>query len=448
MSKKIAMVGGGSVSWSPTLISDFLYTKEIEDAQYILLDIDEEAGEKMARLGRATAEKRGLKASFDSTSNPKEAYIGADFVIITISTGDLDAMEYDIQIPEEYKIYQTVGDTVGPGGWARALRNIPMFAQMAKDIEHYSPNAVVLNYTNPLSVLTNVFYKVSRLKTVGLCHGLLEVYDLLRYVSGLKDDTDIKLRFGGVNHFFWILSMAIRGEDGYSLLRKEIKQLGKGLDQLIPEAFQAKVYPHANSMVCDELFRLFGYLPYSSDRHTCEFIPGYINGGLSNIQKYKLVRTSIAERRAEKKNYRTELDQYLSGEKALPDVRSRELAASIISAMISGKEYIDVLNLPNRGQIGNLPRGTVVETLGVVNNLGFTPMAAGELPENILNLILPHAHNQNLLAEAGIEGDYDKAFYALYNDPACSHLTFTEKKEMGERLLRAHKQYLPQFSLL
>lgn len=140
------------------------------------------------------------------------------------------------------------------------------------------------------------------------------------------------------------------------------------------------------------------------------------------------------------------LNALLAGEKKLPDKPSRETAADIIASFVNKKEFIDVVNLSNIGQIANLPMGSVVETLGVVNSTGFNPVSIGNLPEQILNLVLPHVVNQDMIVEAGLDGDLDRALLALYNDPLCSHLTLPEIKEMGIRLLKANKDYLPQFN--
>lgn len=196
------MVGGGSVNWSPKLINDLMLKKGLEKAEFSLLDIDLESAEKIAKLGRKLSEKRELSCSFEATSDEEVAFTDANYVIITITTGGLDAMGYDLKIPEEYGIYQTVGDTVGPGGWARGLRNVPVFANMAKKTEKLSPHALVLNYTNPMATLTNVFYKVSKLPTVGLCHGVFEIYRILMEIFDLKKEDEIKVNFGGTNHFF------------------------------------------------------------------------------------------------------------------------------------------------------------------------------------------------------------------------------------------------------
>lgn len=439
---KIVMVGGGSVNWSPTLINDLLLTPGLQKAHYVILDIDGAAGRKMARLGQKLSGDRGLSCTFEYTDDHYIAFREADFIIITISTGDFAAMEYDLKIPEEYGIFQTVGDTVGPGGWARSLRNIPVFAGLARDIERISPGAIVLNYTNPMATLTNVFYKVGKLKTVGLCHGLFEVYATLTKIFGLESEDEIKVRFGGTNHFFWLLDFKIRGMDGYELLKARMG--GRPFAELVTDTYTDGAGFHSNKLICSEMLEHYGYLPYIADRHICEFLPYYLLDK-GKIEKYKLNRTSIEDRKRCREDGFKYLDEYLSGERALAEKRSRETAADIIGAFVTGREFIDVVNLPNEGQISNLPKGSIVETLGVINSLGFTPLCAGNLPEPVLNLVLPHVGNQDLIAEAGLEGDLNKALLALYNDPLCNRLTLPEVREMGIRLLEAHRQYLPQF---
>ena len=439
---KITLVGGGSVNWSPTLINDLMLKEGLEKVEFILLDIDLPAAEKIAQLGRKLNKDRGLFCTFEATNDEESAFEDTDYVIITITTGGLDAMEYDLKIPEEYGIYQTVGDTVGPGGWARGLRNIPVFAKMAKKIEKLSPHAIVLNYTNPMATLTKTFYKVSKLSTVGLCHGVFETYRILMEIFNLNKEDEIKVNFGGTNHFFWILDFKVKGKDGYKLLREKLK--GKTLSELVKEMHKDEIGFQSRIEITSELLKHFGYLTYV-DRHISEFFPYYLTLNEDKLKEYGLHRTSIKERREGKKKAEKRLQNLIEGKDKLPSKPSREIAADIISTMQMGKEFVDVVNLPNRGQISNLPRGCVLETLGLINASGFHPITVGELPPQILNLVLPHIQNQEMIVEAGLSGDWDKAFYALYNDPLCSHLSYPKIKEMGEKLLKANKKYLPQF---
>ena len=300
---KIVLIGGGSAHWSPRLINDLLLTPSLslQSAEYVIYDLNLEAGVKMADFGNKLARHRELSCSFHATVVASEAFTDAKYVLITISTGDLDAMEYDLLIPEDYRIYQTVGDTVGPGGWARSLRNIPVFVELARNIERYSKNAVVLNYTNPMATLTKTICQVSNLRTVGLCHGLFEVYAVLTRMFGLESENDIKVRFGGTNHFFWMLDMQIRGEDGYALLKEKLN--GRSFAEVVMELYDDEAGYTPNKLVTDELFQTYGYLPYVGDTHTSEFLPYYLTQDPSRLANYKLKRKTIAGRRLESRKF-------------------------------------------------------------------------------------------------------------------------------------------------
>lgn len=440
---RICFIGGGSYTWGPRLIRDIICTPELQNAELRLYDINLTAAKLLAGLGNKWASDWNKKATFIPTNDEKRAFMGADFILICISTGGLEAMEHDIKIPERYGIFQTVGDTVGPGGWARGLRNIPVFVNIAQAARRYCPRAVILNYTNPMATLTRVLCENTSQPVVGLCHGLFECYEVLKGIFNLKSEEEIKVNFGGVNHFFWILDLKINGKDGYAMLHRRLKD--RNFAELVRKTYTDGAGFHSDKWVTGELFQEYGYLPYVGDRHICEFFSRYLAPDEKNLRLYRLQRTSIAERRRNKKRQLTKIKKLLSGKELMDPTPSRETAADIMSSISGGGEFIDVLNLPNCGQIPNLPRGTVVETLGVVNSLGFTPLAVGPLPEAILNLVLPHAVNQQWVVEAGCRGDWDTAFKALINDPLCSHLSIPRIKKMGRELLETNRRYLPQF---
>ena len=440
---RITIIGGGSVAWCPTIIRDIMQAGGFKAWDFRLLDIDPAAGRRIARLGDKMAAQWNLSASFLATDDQQKALKGADFVIITISTGGFTTMGYDLRIPEKFGIYQTVGDTVGPGGWSRAMRNIPVFVDLTKKIRRYAPQAFIINYTNPMTTLTKTICLHTDQPVVGLCHGLFEVYAALEHLFGINNEKDIRLKIGGVNHFFWMLDMRIRGKDGYAMLRRRLRGRSlaslTGLDDGLPGVF------HSGRKVAAELFERYGYLPYFADRHTCEFFSRYIAGNKSRLKQYGLLRSSIADREKLRATQLKLVLDWINGRKEISAVRSRETAADIILAGATDYEFVDVVNLPNQGQIQNLPAGAVVETLGVINSLGFRPLVAGALPESILQLVMPHVLNQEMIVQAGLKGDWDVAMQALANDPACSHLSWKEVEKMGTALLRANRRYLPQF---
>jgi alpha-galactosidase len=229
---KIVMVGGGSYNWCPRLLSDLIHTDELLGSEVVLLDLNLKAAEEVQAAMTHLAGTLGRDFRFMATRDEDFAFAGADFVVITISTGGLAMMKHDLEIPERYGIWQTVGDSVGPGGWARLLRNVPVFEKMARKIERLSPRAIVLNYTNPMAGLTGAIARTTSLRTVGLCHGLFSTYGLIKRLLQVEEK-DISVRFGGVNHFFWLLDFKIKGEAGYPLLMDKIRgiSLNEALDR-------------------------------------------------------------------------------------------------------------------------------------------------------------------------------------------------------------------------
>ncbi len=438
---KIVMVGGGSFNWCPGLLSDLMQTPEMDGSEIVLLDPKLDAAKEVKAAGEAIAAAVGGRFKLVATRSEPTAFRNADFVIITISTGDLEMMAHDLKIPERYGIFQTVGDTVGPGGWSRALRNVPVFVHLARRIEKYAPRAVVLNYTNPLAVLTGAISAVSGLRNVGLCHGVFATYRMLQKLFG-ADESDLAVRFGGVNHFFWVFDFAVKGRPGYPLLKRKLA--GRSLDDALRAGETDEMGFHSHHRLCDELYRQFGHLTYAGDRHTCEFLPGYITPRVSALRPYRLVRTSIQDRRRQRARARRYTLDLAKG-KAAPRPRSRETAVDIMVAVGRDRPFVDVVNLPNSGQLDELPRGPVVETLGLVDGLGFRPIASGPVPPALAAMLTPHCLCQQMTLRAALDGDRKAALEALMLDPVCSHLSPARIRKMGLELISATRQWLPQF---
>ncbi len=438
--RKIVMVGGGSYNWCPRLLCDLVQTPELEGSQVVLLDPDLDAAKEVkGAIDRICIDNNKDFRSI-ATSSEEKAFRDADFVIITISTGGLDMMQHDIKIPERYGIYQAVGDTSGPGGWSRLLRNVPVFEKMARKIERLAPNAVVMNYTNPMSGLTGAISAVSKLRSVGLCHGVMGTLWYLSRIMGVEEK-DLSVRYGGVNHFFWILDFKVKGKDGYPLLREKI-----GKSTLLKYDMATKDpagFSENNHKIFAEVFEQYGYLTYSADSHTSEFFTAYLTDP-KMIEDYKIKRKTIdGRRRSLKESRQFTLDMASGKEKMLK--RSRETAVDIMKALATNTPFIDVVNLPNIGQIDNLPRGAVVETLGLVDSAGFAPISIGAMPEILRGLTEIHCQVQKMTLEAALTGNRKLAFEALMLDPLCARLAPSEIRKMGLELMAATKEYLPQF---
>ena len=452
---KIAFIGGGSLSWSANILRDIIFKEGLDELELDirLLDLDMPRAELVRDYVGYHLKEWGVdrastplsdRVKLTATTDPDPAIEGADFVLITISTGRLETMRRDLEIPESYSIFATVGDTAGPGGWSRSLRNIPVFKDYADKIKRLAPNAYVLNYTNPMGTLTKVLSDVlGRQKVVGLCHGLFECYEVLQGIFGLDSEKDINVRFGGMNHFFWVLDCKIKGQDGFAMLRERLQ--GRNLSEILEEVHTDAMGWSSDKWLAGELFKEYGCLPYVGDRHTCEFFGCYLSNK-EMMERFKLKRTSIEER---EKQYadaeKVQRDGIAEGKIVLESKASRETAADIMKAITFDEMFVDVVNTVNVGQISNLPHGAVVETLGMVDGMGFTPLTVGPLPEPIHALCAPHAQMQLRTVEAGLSGNLDAALTALAADPACAHLTVSDARKMGIELLEANRTWLPQF---
>jgi len=438
------MIGGGSKSWAPNIVKDMLLTEALRDAEFVLYDVDRKAADLVARVLKRVQQQIGTNATIVPTNSRAKAFKGADYFIITISTGGLNAMERDIAIPEAYGIYHTVGDTSGPGGWARLLRNFGVFAELAGAINRYAPGAMVLNYTNPMTTLTKVLCELCKGPVVGLCHGLFENLRFIRDYYKIENEDLISVRYAGLNHFFWITEIRASGRDLMVDLTRLLKR--KGFTELRRMAHPAPMGFKSQRALATELWKMTGVMPYLGDRHTCEFFPGYITSK-RNMKKYRLIRTPVEERREGLRNRSAALRKWArTGMPSERLVRSRETAADIIAAHFAGRHFIDVGNLPNIGQVSSLPLGTVVETAVCVDGNGFSPIAFGDLPEPVQGFVEPCARVFDLSVEACFAGDLNTALQALRLDPVCSHLNNEQVEEMGRRLIRAHRKYVPKLA--
>lgn len=437
---KIVIVGGGSTNWCPTLLCDLAHVPELEGSEIVLLDPDRDAADLIQALFERICRDNGKTFACRVARNEEDAFTGADFVLITISTGGLEMMQHDLAIPDKYGIYQTVGDTVGPGGWSRLLRNIPVFTAMVQKIERLAPRAIVLNYTNPMAGLTGALFQASRLRCVGLCHGIVGTKHYISRIFGVEMN-DLSLRFAGVNHLFWITDFTVRGCPGYPALKE---RLGGGSLLRFDKASKDPMgFSDYNHRVFSELYEQFGLLGHSADRHTCEFFTRYLTNP-ATLKSYKLVRTTIKQRKEMNRESKAQAKRMAAGKEPMMPPSS-ETAAQILKAVIRNEPFFDTVNLPNTGQVENLPLGAVVETPGMVDGGGFLPLAMGTLPVAVRQATEVHCHVQMMTLEASVTGNRKLALQALELDPLCAHLSPSQIARMGGELLEATAAYLPQF---
>ena len=441
--KKIVVVGGGSYTWTPVLVKDIILTRELTGSTIVLNDIDETALNDLYRYCKKLIREFKVDFKVVRTLDKRKAFSGADFVIVTISVGGFDTMQHDLDVPLKYGIHQPVGDTIGPGGLSRALRNIPVFIDMARLMERYCPDAWLLNYTNPMTAITRSVCRETSIKTIGLCHELFAVMQMIAGIFKVRKWKEIPVTLAGINHLAWILDFKIDGVDGISELMKMAK---KGLVQGKGGRVKLANETHKldNNLVKFELLKAFGALPAAGDRHLVEFFPYFLTDKSGAGKAYNVKLTSIEERRdqwlpRDKRN----VHDFLNGKQKVKKQRSDETAARIIACLSGNQTMIDVINMPNKGQIPELPFDAVVETIAVIRKDSVDPVAVGRLPKPVLALLDRIVHINELTVEAAITGDRKKALEALLLDPLTRD--FREAGKMLDKLLKANRDYLPQF---
>ena len=437
---KIALVGGGSYQWGPKIILDVALKPELRGGTLVLHDINAEALDDMFDWGEKALNQVDADLQLEKTLRVEDALEGADFVVLSISTGGLDATALDLEIPAQYGVVQTVGDTVGPGGHFRALRNIPVVVEIARTMERICPYAVLLNLTNPLTALTRAVTKASSIRAVGLCHELFSTLSMLSKMLDAPEES-INVRVAGVNHFIWVTDVSVRGRDVTEEAFRRISG-GEAREIALADAAGDKD-PFVNTWgFRTELCGLYGYLPAAGDRHLCEFVPGYLSDEKER-ERLDLRVTTVDVRRERLAADRERVRRMIRGGEPIPTGPSREEISDIMAAVWTGEDSVNIVNLPNAGQVRDLPLGAVVETYGALNGTGGSGIVFGELPSPVAALVHPHVFNQEATVQAGLTGDRDLAFRTFVNDPLVA--SQADARALFDEMFEAHSAYLSQF---
>ena len=446
---KIAYIGGGSKAWARTLMNDL--AKEEELAGTVLLyDINYAAAKDNEKIGNALSDREDIKGKWKYVAKEKidDALCGADFVFISILPGTFEEMSSDVHLPEEYGIYQSVGDTVGPAGIIRSLRTVPMYEEFALAIKRCCPKAWVVNFTNPMTVCVRTLYKVfPEIKAIGCCHEVFGTKRLM--VRMLKEEydiqakrDDIKINVFGVNHFTWVNEAHFRDMDLVPMYAKYVEEHQGGAEEKWGDDW-IHLPDNNKALVKFDLYRRYGVIAAAGDRHLAEFCPGnwYLKDK-ETVEKFGFNLTTVQWRTdvftKEKEDKTKELlagnpfELYESGEEMVAQIK----------ALLGLGDFVTNVNMPNGGQIPNLPLGVVVETNAYFSGDSIKPIFAGEMPKQIAGLTLPIIAEQEAVVEAGLTGNYDLAFSAFVNSPNMT-APLDKAREMFDRMLYNTRNYLP-----
>lgn len=454
---KIAYIGGGSRGWAWGLMSDLILEPDMSGTVF-LYDLDFEAAKANETIGNKYngVEEAKTTWNYKAVKTIEEALDNANFVIISILPGTFDEMASDVHAPEKYGIYQPVGDTTGPGGIVRAMRTLPIYEEIAKKIKEYCPKAWVINYTNPMALCVQVMYDAfPEIKAFGCCHEVFAVQSLLAKVYkeayGEKEiqRSEIKVNPVGVNHFTWFTEAKYQDVDIYPIYREYVKQ-NKDLhfDKIddTEENWLNKYFINHNKVKFD-LFERFGYIAAAGDRHLAEFSEG--KWYLENPERVEKMGFGLTNIKWRKENLAERLEKgrkLLSGEEKVEVKPTGEEGILQMKALLGLIDLVTNVNIPNRGQIPNLPMGAVVETNAVFRSDSLNPVFAGAIPSSIHPLISRAASQQMAVFEGIQERNLDKIFAAFVNDPLVT-CTLDEAKELFIEMMENTKNYLTMYDI-
>ena len=433
---KICFIGAGSTIFAKNVLGDAMLTPSLQDAEIALYDIDENRlKESELMLQTINKNSNQNRAKIQSFSDRKEALKDANFVINAIQVGGYKpSTVIDFEIPKKYGLQQTIGDTTGIGGIFRGLRTLPVMFDIAKDMEEVCPDAWLLNYTNPMAILTMGMLKATKIKTVGLCHSVQVCVPELFEHLGIKDQYNLdefQWKIAGINHMAWLLEINRNGKDFYPEIRRLASEIAN---------------PHKDS-VRFELMKHFGYYITESSEHNAEYHPYFIKKNYPELIEQLQIPIDEYLRRCVDQiaGWETQRDEIVN-DGSLEHTRSREYASYIMDAITTGTPTMIAGNVLNKGLITNLPEDCCVEVPCLVDKNGVQPTYVGKLPTQLAALNRTNINVQELTVEAAMTLEKDKIYQAALMDPhASSELSISEIKAMVDELIAAHGDYLPAY---
>jgi len=453
---KIAYIGGGSRGWAWGLMSDLASCDDMCGSVY-LYDIDLEAAKNNEIIGNKFNNAEGAKSKWNyiASETISEALSGADFVVISILPGTFDEMESDVHTPEKFGIYQSVGDTSGPGGIVRAMRTIPMYEYIAQQIKEHCPKAWVINYTNPMTLCVKALYRVfPEIKAFGCCH---EVFGTQKFLAKMVEEVfgekdvkrnEIKVNPVAVNHFTWLTKATYKNIDLFPYYKEFCKKYADGYksDGPVDDNWLNNFFACEEKVKMD-LFMRFGYIAAAGDRHLAEFCEGkwYLESP-ERVKEMHFGLTPVSFRKEQLKERLAKSARLVSGEEEVKIENTGEEGVEQMRALLGLSELVTNVNIPNHGQIPNLPLGAVVETNAVFRSDSVTPVFAGEIPNEIYPLVARVCAEQEIVSEGIAERDVEKIFHAFANDPLVT-CSMSDARKLFDEMCDNTKKYLTMYNL-
>ncbi len=437
MARKITFIGAGSLEFTRGLVTDIMTFEAFRDAHICLMDINEKRLDYAMKGVKSIFEAGRYPATVTKTTDLKTALEGADGVLITILQGGVNIWRHDIEIPKSFGVDICVGDTRGPSGIFRFLRTAPAMLEICRNVEKYCPDAVVLNYTNPMAMLCRVLQSETKANVTGLCHSVQGTSELLAGFIGAPME-EITYTCAGINHQAYFIEYKWKGKDAYPLIREAMKK---------PEVANAEP-------VRNELFKALGYYCTESSGHNSEYLY-WFRKRPDLIEKYCTHGTEwnpgehafiLKEYLNRENTWESEFKEWLdSPDKDLS--RGGEYASNIFNALFGDNTpYMFNGNLRNFGLVSNLPEGACVEVPVIASRTGIQPIHVDPLPDQIALLVNNLSRCEELAVKGFLEGDPMKIYQAILFDPlTASVLSLQEIRDMTNAMFEKNREYLAYF---
>ena len=450
---KLTIIGAGSAVFTKNIFTDLMFINEFKKMDIALVDIDEKRLKISHELLDVIAKKLNASPNIKSYTDRKEALVGSDFIQSTIQVGGYKpSTVIDFDIPKQFGLKQTIADTLGIGGIMRGLRTIPVLVDIGKDIMDLCPNALWLQYVNPMcSNMIAINNACPGIKSVGLCHSVQGTAEMLARDLNEKIE-NIDYLCVGINHMAFYKKFSKKNGHTEVDLYPRLKKIADDIvnDKEISSRSMEKDRESdkvLHEKVRYEILRRFGYFVTESSEHFAEYVPWFIKNNRQDlIDKYKIPIEEYIDR------CKNNIELWNNLEKDMTPIynqslkRSNEYASYIMDAVVNNKEVTINGNVMNKGYIDNLPSNCCVEVPCLVNSNGNTPQSTGRLPEHLAALMRTNINVQILTAEAALTKKKEHIYHAAMLDPLTgANLSIDEIYSMVDRLIQEHHNYLPQY---
>ena len=425
---KIAMIGAGSFVFARRLTADILSWPELQDSELVFVDVEIERAELTKSVADRLIRDQGLSARTSATTERRRALDGADYVVVMIQVGGIEAVRPDLEIPLKYGVDQAVGDTLGPGGVFRFLRTGPQIIDICRDMEELCPKALLINYSNPMAMICWSIAKATKIRSVGFCHSVQGTSARLAKYAGIPYE-DVSYWVAGINHMAWFLKFDLNGEDAKPLLFKAMED---------PEVYK-------QDPVRFEVMRHLGFFVTESTNHMSEYIPWFRKRPevITDLALRSVKESHLNNWEARRADYRDQMRRQAAGDEPIEGGRTNEYCSYVIHSEVTNTPFRVNGNVRNTSLITNLPEGCCVEVPCLVDRTGINPCHVGDLPPQLAALNRTNINVQDLAVRAMLEQNREYARQAVQLDPLTAAVcTMPEIRQMTDELFEASKPWL------